>query len=80
LTLINDILDFSKIEAGLLVIEEYAFDVVETVESVAELLYPLASAKGVSLFVYILLDRLMHNLLSNLFFDDFYLCIPAFHK
>lgn len=54
LTLINDILDFSKIEAGQLVVEEYAFDLLETVESVAELLYPTACGKGVGLYVYIL--------------------------
>lgn len=49
LALINDILDFSKIEAGKLEIEEIDFDLVATVEDVAELLAIKAHDKNVSL-------------------------------
>jgi len=49
LSLINDILDFSKIEAGKLEIEEIDFDLVATVEDVAELLSIKAHDKNISL-------------------------------
>ncbi len=51
LTIINDILDFSKIEAGKLDIEKVGFSLVESVESVGELLIPRAEDKGVELIV-----------------------------
>eukprot|EP01111_Echinosteliopsis_oligospora_P015159 TRINITY_DN5896_c0_g1_i1.p1 TRINITY_DN5896_c0_g1~~TRINITY_DN5896_c0_g1_i1.p1 ORF type:complete len:652 (-),score=122.62 TRINITY_DN5896_c0_g1_i1:1568-3523(-) len=50
LTIINDILDFSKIEAGLLLIEEYEFRLSDCVESVVNLLYNSARAKGIDVF------------------------------
>jgi len=53
LTIIGDILDFSKIEAGKLTIEHVDFDLVDTVESSAELLSKQAQAKGLSLLTYI---------------------------
>ena len=49
LAVINDILDFSKIEAGKLTLEDTEFDVVDAVESIIELLYSSARAKGVEL-------------------------------
>ena len=53
LTILNDILDFSKIESGQLTFEAIEFDVQELVEDVAELLSPIAHAKGVELVVNI---------------------------
>ncbi len=49
LTIINDILDFSRIEAGKLKIEAAPFDLEAAVASVADLLSPHASQKGVEL-------------------------------
>ena len=49
LTIINDILDFSKLDAGKLEFEIIEFDLVDAVESVAELLSTQASAKGIEL-------------------------------
>ena len=49
LTLINDILDFSKIEAGRMDLEEAPFDLRECIESAADLIAPLAAAKGLDL-------------------------------
>jgi signal transduction histidine kinase/CheY-like chemotaxis protein len=51
LTIINDILDFSKIEAGKLKIEAAPFDLETVVASVADLLAPRASEKGVELAI-----------------------------
>jgi len=45
LSVINDILDFSKIEAGKLELEEYAFNLVESLEETMHLLAPRASQK-----------------------------------
>ena len=53
LTLINDILDYSKIEAGCLDLEELDFDPVETVESVADILAPVAAGKNLELTTWI---------------------------
>jgi PAS domain S-box-containing protein len=47
--IINDILDFSKIEAGKLHIDELDFNLVKTLEHVAELLLPRAQLKGLDL-------------------------------
>ena len=52
LTVINDILDFSKIEAGKLVIESFAFDLLQLIEEVAEMLASRAEEKGIDLVVH----------------------------
>ncbi len=46
LTIINDILDFSKIEAGRMEFEFAPFDVRESIESVVDLIGPIAQRKG----------------------------------
>ena len=51
LTVINDILDFSKIEAGKLDIETIPFDLVDVIESTADLLAPRAEEKSLDLLV-----------------------------
>lgn len=51
LTIINNILDFSKIEAGKIVLEQVPFDLVSTVESVAELFAPSVADKRVEIIV-----------------------------
>lgn len=51
LNVINDILDFSKLEAGKFDLEAISFDVVELIESVAELVAPQAYAKDVEVIV-----------------------------
>jgi GAF domain-containing protein/CheY-like chemotaxis protein/HPt (histidine-containing phosphotransfer) domain-containing protein len=47
LTIINDILDFSKIEAGRMDLELAPFDVRECLESVVDLIGPIALRKGI---------------------------------
>ena len=49
LAIINDILDFSKIEAGKLEVEEVDFDLLDTVESVAQVFADSARRKGIEL-------------------------------
>lgn len=49
LTIVNDILDLSKIEAGHLALEPYDLDVVQLVESIAELVAPKAHKKGIEI-------------------------------
>ncbi len=49
LSIINDILDFSKIEAGRMELEDTPFDLRGCVESVVELIGPVASKKGLEL-------------------------------
>lgn len=49
LTLINDILDLSKIEAGRVEIEKKEFDLVSTVENVAEMISVRAYKKGLEM-------------------------------
>lgn len=49
LTIINDILDFSKIEAGKLELEVIDFNLLKTVENVAELFAQRAQHKGLEL-------------------------------
>ena len=51
LTVINDILDFSKIEAGKLDIERISFDLVDVIESTADLLAPRAEEKSLDFLV-----------------------------
>ncbi len=46
LAIINDILDFSKIEAGKMELEEAPFDLRGCIESVVELVGPVAGGKG----------------------------------
>lgn len=49
--IINDILDFSKIEAGKLELDYSAFSLHDIVQSVFDLLQPMADKKGISLLV-----------------------------
>lgn len=49
LTIINDILDFSKVEAGAMDLEQVPVNLVDTIESTAELLASRASAKDIEL-------------------------------
>ncbi|MGO4170580.1 ATP-binding protein [Bosea sp. TAF32] len=53
LALVDDILDFAKVEAGKLELVEEPFDVVQLVETVAELVAPRAQAKGIELSAHI---------------------------
>ena len=53
LTIINDILDLSKIEAGKMDLEIAAFELEDTVTSVIDLLYPIASAKDLVIGAHI---------------------------
>jgi len=53
LTIINDILDFSKIESGKLELEIIEMSLSDVIESVAELLAPRASEKGIGLMTFI---------------------------
>ncbi|MGO4407430.1 ATP-binding protein [Bosea sp. RAF48] len=53
LALVDDILDFAKVEAGKLELVEEPFDVVQLVETVAELMAPRAQAKGIELSAHI---------------------------
>jgi signal transduction histidine kinase/DNA-binding response OmpR family regulator len=53
LTIINDILDISKLEAGKVELEDIAFDLVDTVESVVSLLAPNAHEKGIEVGVFV---------------------------
>ncbi|MEZ0260446.1 MAG: MHYT domain-containing protein [Alphaproteobacteria bacterium] len=46
LLLLNDILDFSKMEAGQLTLDEVPFNLKESLQSIVNLLSPLASRKG----------------------------------
>lgn len=78
MTIINDILDFSKIEAGKMVLETVDFDIVELLESTAELVVAKAHGKGIELVSWIQQDvpsrlrgdpgrlrQILANLLSN---------------
>ncbi len=56
LTIINDILDFSKIEAGKMVLDVRDFSPLDVVESVADLLSPQASTKGLALMTFVAPD------------------------
>jgi PAS domain S-box-containing protein len=49
LSIINDILDFSKIEAGRMELEQAPFDLRACIESVVELIGPVAAKKGLEL-------------------------------
>ena len=51
LLVLNDILDFAKIEAGKLAIESVPFEIAPIVQDAANLMAPLARAKGVELSV-----------------------------
>lgn len=53
LTIINDILDLSKIEAGKMDLEIAEFELEDTVTSVIDLLYPIASAKDLVIGAHI---------------------------
>lgn len=56
LALVDDILDFAKVEAGRLELAEEPFDLVQLVETVAELMAPRAQAKGIELAAHIAPD------------------------
>ena len=56
LGIINDILDYSKLEAGKMEIEAHAFDLHETVGSVAAMMNPRAAEKRIALNVEIAQD------------------------
>ena len=56
LTILNDILDFSKIEAGKLEMEALPFELRQTVEDVAGLLWERAYSKGLEMAHYIAPD------------------------
>lgn len=56
LALVDDILDFAKVEAGKLELVEEPFDMVQLVETVAELMAPRAQAKGIELAAHIAPD------------------------
>ena len=53
LTVINDILDFSKIEAGEMRLEKANFDLDNCLESVVEMVAPLAEKKGIELNILV---------------------------
>ncbi|RED52146.1 PAS-domain containing protein [Aestuariispira insulae] len=53
LNIINDILDFSKIEAGKLELEYLGFSLVETVESVMDLLAARTTGKNIQLYGFV---------------------------
>lgn len=78
LYIINDILDFSKIEAGKLALEQIDFNLLTSVEDVAQFMSVNAEKKGVKLFVRYGLDvpvnvigdsgrirQILTNLVSN---------------
>jgi signal transduction histidine kinase/ActR/RegA family two-component response regulator len=52
LGILNDILDFSKVEAGKLSLEAIPCSLLDVVEDAAELLGPIAHAKGLDLIVH----------------------------
>lgn len=56
LALVDDILDFAKVEAGKLELVAEPFDMVQLVETVAELMAPRAQAKGLELAAHIAPD------------------------
>ena len=60
LGIINDILDFSKIEAGKLELEETAFSLSPTIDSVVELVAHRVHDKGIELATFIALDVPLH--------------------
>ncbi|WP_417458832.1 ATP-binding protein [Kordiimonas sp.] len=53
LTLINDILDLAKLDEGKLELKNEAFDVVETVRRLVDLLMPAAAEKGLQLNLHV---------------------------
>ena len=53
LSVINDILDFSKIEAGEMRLEKADFDLNSCIESVIEMVAPLAEEKGIELNILV---------------------------
>jgi signal transduction histidine kinase/CheY-like chemotaxis protein/HPt (histidine-containing phosphotransfer) domain-containing protein len=78
LAVLNDVLDISKLEAGKFEIETIDFDLVETVESAAELMTAKAREKNIDLALYVdpraqgiyqgdptRLRQILLNLLSN---------------
>lgn len=66
LALINDILDFSKIEAGELTLEQQNFLLPELLDDLGTLFSTIAAAKGLSLNMPKLSDRIPRALTSDL--------------
>ena len=52
LTLINDVLDISRIEAGEMSLAEESFDVLQSVDKVAEIMRPQAQRKNIELNIH----------------------------
>ena len=78
LGIIDDILDFSKIEAGRMAVESEATNLLQLVEGVCDAFHPVATARGVSLQVFVdpalpdvvstdalRLRQILNNFLSN---------------
>jgi two-component system sensor histidine kinase BarA len=78
LTIINDILDFSKIESGKLEVDIIEFDLLELLDEIISITYPLAHKKNIELIVHRIPDmprflfgdplrirQILLNLLSN---------------
>ncbi len=53
LSLLNDILDFSKVEAGKMTLDVMDFDLVDTVEKIADMLAQNANKKGLELICHV---------------------------
>lgn len=51
LTIVNEVLEYARIEAGKLVIKPTRFDMVNTIEDVADSMQPKAEARGIELVV-----------------------------
>ena len=66
LALINDILDFSKIEAGELTLDQQNFLLPELLDDLGTLFSTIAAAKGLSLNIPKLSDRIPPALISDL--------------
>ena len=64
LVIVNDVLDYSKIEAGKLELEYSNYNIKDLLESVFELIRPLASEKKLG-FTYLVQESVPHSLHSD---------------
>ena len=64
LTIINDILDFSKIESGQLILEEYSFELANSLKQCLDLLIDEASTKGLDIF-YLIQANVPHIIVGD---------------